>query len=51
LRVGGFRTEREAINAALREFLRYRRQLDVIRHFGTIDMDPAWDYKEARRAR
>jgi Arc/MetJ family transcription regulator len=49
--VGGFRTKREAVNEAMREYLRYRRQLEVIQHFGTIDFDPKWDYKKARRMR
>jgi len=49
--LGGFRTKREAVNEAMREFLRYRRQLDVMKHFGTVEFDADWDYKKARRAR
>jgi len=49
--LGGFRTKREAVNEAMREFLRYRRRIEITRHFGTIEMDLNWDHKEARRAR
>jgi Arc/MetJ family transcription regulator len=49
--LGGFRTKREAVNEAMREFLRYRRQLEVIKHFGTVEFDATWDYKKDRRGR
>lgn len=48
LRVGAHRTKREAVNEALREYIARRRQLEVIGHFGTIDIDDTFDYKAAR---
>jgi hypothetical protein len=48
-RAGGHRTKKEAVTAALDEYVRYRRQLEVITHFGTVDFDPAYDYKAERR--
>jgi Arc/MetJ family transcription regulator len=50
LEVGGLRTKRETVNAALREFIQRRRLLESVAGFGTIDFDPSYDYKAARRA-
>ena len=50
---GRHRTRREAVEAALREYLRRRRQRDVIAAFHTFAFEPAaiYDHKAARRAR
>lgn len=48
-RVGGHKTKREAVTAALDEYIRYRRQMDAIKHFGSVDFDPAYDHKAARK--
>lgn len=48
-KVGNHRTKREAVNAALSEYVRHRKQMDIVKLFGTIDYDPAYDYKAARR--
>jgi Arc/MetJ family transcription regulator len=48
-RVGGHKTKREAVTAALEEYVQYRRQLRVLELAGTIDYDPAYDYKAERR--
>ncbi len=50
-RVGRHRTKRETVEAALREYLDYRKRLKAIEGFGTIDFDPDWDYKKLRRMR
>jgi Arc/MetJ family transcription regulator len=42
-RVGNHATEEEAVAAAL------RKQLQILEHFGTIDYDPTYDYKETRK--
>ncbi len=47
-KIGGHKTKREAVNAALDEYIKSRRQLEVIKHFGTVDFDPAYDYKAER---
>lgn len=49
LRVGRLRTKKETVNLALREFVNRRKQLEIIELFGTMDPDPGYDYKEARR--
>lgn len=51
LKVGGLRTKRETVNEALREYIMRRRRLVLVKQFGKIDFDPAWDYKAARRKR
>lgn len=51
LSVGGFRTKRETVNQALREFIARRHRLELVNLFGTVDYDPSYDYKKERRAR
>jgi hypothetical protein len=48
-RIGHHATKREAVNAALDEYIRWRKQLKILDHFGTIDFDPKYDYKKLRR--
>jgi len=50
-RVGKHKTKRAAVTAALEEYVRRHKQMGVIDLFGTIDYDPAYDYKAARRRR
>jgi Arc/MetJ family transcription regulator len=50
-RLGKHRTKRDAVNVALREYVRRRELLKVLDAFGTIDFDSAWDYKRERRKR
>jgi hypothetical protein len=50
-RLGNFATKREAVTAALEEFVRRRKQAGIIKLFGTIDFDPDYDYKKNRRKR
>ena len=49
--VGGARTKKEAVTAALREYIARRRQARIARLFGTLDFDPKYDYKKQRRRR
>ncbi len=50
-KLGGFKSKKQAVNAALSEFVRRHRQAGIIKLFGTVDFDPRWDYKKARRRR
>jgi Arc/MetJ family transcription regulator len=50
-KLGGHRSKKEAVNAALDEYVRRRKQTDVIRLFGTIDYAGTYDYKAERKAR
>ena len=51
LKVGGHRTKRETVNEALKEYIQRRRRRRILDLFGTIDYDPTYDYKHARRKR
>jgi hypothetical protein len=48
-RVGNFRTKKEAVTAALDEFIRRRKQLQILDHFGTIDFDADYDHRKMRQ--
>jgi len=47
--IGGHKTSRQAVAAALEEYVRRRQQMRIIEAFGTIDFDPTYDYKAERR--
>lgn len=51
LRVGRRKTKRETVNDALREFIQRRRRRDLVKLFGRVDYDPAYNYKKDRRSR
>jgi len=51
LALGGHRTKRETVNEALREYIRRRQRRIAVTGFGTIDFDPDYDHKRARRDR
>jgi len=48
LEIGGYKSKKDTVNAALEEFIRRRRSEDVIGLFGTVDYDEQYDYKELR---
>mgnify|MGYP000228346847 CR=1 FL=1 len=48
-KVGGLKTKKETVNAALKEFIQRRNQEEIIKLFGTIDYDPRYDYKQLRK--
>ena len=48
-RAGGHKTKKEAVTAALDEYVRRRKQQRILQAFGSFDFDPAYDYKAERR--
>ena len=48
-RIGKHKTKKEAVTAALDEYIRRRKQLEILKLFGTIDYDPTYDYKKMRK--
>jgi Arc/MetJ family transcription regulator len=48
-RVGGQRTKKATVTEALEEYIRRRKQVKMLKLFGTIDFDPRYDYKKQRR--
>jgi Arc/MetJ family transcription regulator len=51
LSVGGYRTKRDTVNEALREFIQRRKRLELLKLVGKIEYDRRYDYKQERRAR
>jgi len=47
--VGKPRSDEEAVEAALKEYIRFCTQQGILGAFGTVDFDPAYDYKAGRR--
>jgi hypothetical protein len=50
-KLGRHRTKKEALRAALDEYVRKRSQMRVIELFGKIDYDETYDYKSQRRSK
>ncbi len=46
--IGKHKSPTEVVTEALREYIQYRKQLQVLALFGTIDYDETHDYKEQR---
>lgn len=51
LKLSGKRTKREAVNAALQEFVSRRKQRRILELFGQLDWDPRYEYKKERGRR
>jgi hypothetical protein len=47
--VGKHKTKKEAVNAALDEYVRRRKQTRILEAFGTFPVDPDYDYKGERQ--
>ena len=50
-RAGKHKTKKEAVTAALAEYVRRRKQVRILEAFGKFAFDPAYDYKAERRKR
>lgn len=50
-KLGRHRTKKEALRAALDEYVQKRSQMRVIELFGKIDYDETYDYKSQRRSK
>jgi len=49
LEIGGFKSKKDTVNAALEEFIRRRSVEEVIEMFGTIKYESDYNYKEMRK--
>jgi len=49
LRIGHHVTKKAAVTAALQEYINRRKQMEILKLAGTIDYDPAYDYKKIRQ--
>ena len=48
LKIGGYKTKKDTVNAALQEFVQKRKSEELIELFGKIEIDDSYDYKKAR---
>jgi Arc/MetJ family transcription regulator len=48
-RIGRHKTKKEAVTAALKEYVQRRRQQRVLDLVGQIEYEPDYEYKELRR--
>lgn len=49
LRIGGFRTKKDTVNQALKEFVQRRKQQEIIELFGNFPCDDDYDYNKGRK--
>lgn len=47
-RAGKHKSKKDAVTAALAEYVQRRKQLRILDAFGTFEFDPAYDYKAER---
>ena len=45
---GGYRSKKETVNTALKEFIQRRKSEELINLFGTVEYDADYDYKKLR---
>ena len=48
-RSGGHKTKKEAVTAALDEYVQRRKQQKILTRLGTFEFDPEFDYKVQRK--
>lgn len=46
--VGAHKSKKDAVNAALKEYIEHRKQLKIIESFDKIEFDKSYDYKKQR---
>ncbi|MEO0323076.1 MAG: type II toxin-antitoxin system VapB family antitoxin [Myxococcota bacterium] len=49
LEIGGHKTKKATVTEALEEYILRRKQAKIVELFGTIEMDPTYDFKKQRR--
>ena len=48
LEIGHFKSKKDTVNTALKEFIQRRKQKDIIGLFGKMAFDDDYDYKKSR---
>ncbi len=48
-KAGHHKTKKEAVTAALKEYISLKKQLEIVDLFGTIDFAKNFNYKKARK--
>ncbi len=49
VRLGGHKSKKAAVTAALESYIRHYRQQEILELFGAVDYDPDYDYKAQRK--
>ena len=49
LRIGNHATKKAAVTAALNEYIARGKQVEILKLSGSIDYDPAYDYRKVRK--
>jgi Arc/MetJ family transcription regulator len=47
-KIGHHKSKKEAVTAALREYVAHKKKLQIIDMFGSVEFDNTYDYKKAR---
>jgi hypothetical protein len=50
-RLGAKKTKRETVNEALEEYVRRRKQGEILTIFGQVDFEEGYDHKRLRKGR
>ena len=50
-KIGNHKTKKAAVTEALREYIRRRKQSEVKKMFGKVEIDEDYDYKASRKRR
>jgi hypothetical protein len=48
-KIGRHKTKKEAVTAALKDYIAHKKQLGIVDLFGTINFDKDYNYKKARK--
>jgi len=51
LKLSGYKTKKNTVNEALKEFIQRRKQKNILSLFGKIEINASYDYKRERKAR
>lgn len=47
-KIGHYKTKKETVTEALKEYIEHKKQLEIVELFGIIDFDKDYDYKKLR---
>jgi Arc/MetJ family transcription regulator len=48
-KIGKFKSKKETVNIALKEYIQRKKQKNIIKYFNSIEFDSSFDYKAARK--
>jgi len=48
-KIGKFRSKKETVNIALKEYIQRKKQKNILKYFNSIEFDSTFDYKASRK--